>query len=404
LVHVLKQMKSGPKSSAAKPTSPLTAAVLEKVRELDNALESSLSRSPTQPTSEASPTAAASPATPVVLKGEKLEAIEHAAEAEKDYRGEFYPVAKPGKHDGFTLTELIIVIGVIGVLMALLLPTLSKARRDAKQIACAANLHSIGQGLAIYESEHKGIIPASYSYNGQTNVHGTEQITNQGYQHWSYFLFNFGLVPTGAFLCPELEDGGLPPTNTSDADRLPGQISETPGVIDEQAPRLAYTLNEALSPRNKFALGFQGAVRIYQLVRASSVPNSSGTILATEWAANAARIASGSSFYVWSHRPVHGFVGVDGTVDMYTLSPATAYRRVTAADLDPDPSSAGSSGTRLDWVGRNHGKLEGYPDQRRTNFLYLDGHVECKTIYQTLTSFEWGEKFFTLVPNGDLQP
>jgi prepilin-type processing-associated H-X9-DG protein len=138
------------------------------------------------------------------------------------------------------------------------------------------------------------------------------------------------------------------------------------------------------------------------LVRALSVPNSSGTILATEWAANAARMASGSSFYVWSHRPVHGFVGVDGTVDMYTLSPATAYRRVTAADLDPDPSSAGSSGTRLDWVGRNHGKLEGYPDQRRTNFLYLDGHVECKTIYQTLTPFEWGEKFFTLVPNGDL--
>jgi len=301
---------------------------------------------------------------------------------------------------------LLIVIGILGVLIGLLLPALAGARHDASQIACAANLRGIGQVLAIYENENDGLIPASYSYNGQTIVNGQQQYTSMGYLHWSHFLYGNGSGPNGAFLCPELEQGGLPPTNTTDDNRQPGQINETPGVLDQQAPRVAYTLNEALSPRNKFALGFQGALRIYQFVHASSIPNASGTILATEWAQTGAQInaANSSGYYVYSHRPVHAFVGLDGTLDMYQLSPGIGYRRATAADLDPDPASASSSVTRLDWVGRNHGHVEGYPDQRRTNFLYLDGHVECKTIYETLAPFEWGQKFYTLVPNDDLRP
>ncbi|MGD0464434.1 MAG: type II secretion system protein [Tepidisphaeraceae bacterium] len=408
LVRILAQAKStAPAPPVAALLPQITTADLEKVRELDAALESSLSRSTADEAIEAPTTpAAAAPAPPVVLKGGPLEVVERPPEEQKDYQGEFYPVAKPTKHGGFTLVELLVVIGVLGVLIALLLPALSGARRDANQIACAANLRSIGQGLAVYEQQNNGLIPASYSYSGQTIVNGQQQFTGPGYVHWSYFLYGNGLIPNGAFLCPELEQGGLPPTNTTDDNRLPGQINDTPGVVDQQASRVAYTLNEALSPRNKFALGFQGAVRIYQFIHASSIPNSSGTILATEWAQTGARIAvaNSSGYYLYSHRPVHAFVGLDGTLDMFQLSPGVGYRRVTAADLDPDPASASSSVTRLDWVGRNHGHVEGYPDQRRSNFLYLDGHVECKTIYETLAPFEWGEKFYSLVPNGDLQP
>jgi prepilin-type N-terminal cleavage/methylation domain-containing protein/prepilin-type processing-associated H-X9-DG protein len=404
LFRVLMQAKSLPPAPATAPGPQITAADLEKVRELDAALESSLARSNTDDPVEAPVPPAALPAAPVVLKGGPLELTERPPEEKKDYRGEYYPVAKPTKPPGFTLVELLIVIGVLGVLIALLLPALAGARRDANQIACAANLRSIGQGLAIYENEHNGIIPASYSYEGQIIINGVQQYTRPGYTHWSYFLYSNGSVPQGAFLCPELEQGGLPPTNTTPANTLPGQIADTPGVVDHQAPHVAYTLNEALSPRNKFALGFQGAVRIYQFVNISSIHNSSGMILATEFAQTGARVAASSStYYLYSHRPVHGFVGLDGTLDMYRLSPSIGYRRVTPADLDPDPASAVGSATRLDWVGRNHGHVDSYPDQRRTNFLYLDGHVECKTIYETLIPFEWGETFYTLVPNGDLQ-
>lgn len=100
------------------------------------------------------------------------------------------------------------------------------------------------------------MIPASYSYNGQIIVNGVQQFTNPGYTHWSYYLYSTGSLPNSAFLCPELEQGGLPPTNTTDDNRLPGQIDDTPGVIDQQAPRVAY---ETLAP-------FQWGEKFYTLV------------------------------------------------------------------------------------------------------------------------------------------
>jgi prepilin-type N-terminal cleavage/methylation domain-containing protein/prepilin-type processing-associated H-X9-DG protein len=394
--------RPAPQAIAA-PVPQVAPADLKKVRELEEAMEMNLAGTSAAPATQMPAAAPPVVGAPAVLRGGPLEQIEKPAEKEKDYKGEYYPVARPKEH-GFSIIELLVVIGILGVLIALLLPTLSGARRDANAIACGANLRSIAQGLGVYEVDNNGCIPSSYSYTGQTVVNGQQTFSALGYHHWSYFIYKSGLAPSSAFMCPELNQGGLPPTNTTSDNLLPGQMVELSGAIDEQTPRLAYTLNEALSPRNKFTLGFQGAKRVYQFVRAASVPNSSGTILATEWADNAARFAAiGSSFYVYSHRPVHGFVGLDGTLDMYALSQSVPYRRVTAADLDPDPGAASSSTTRLDWVGRNHGRKTGYPDERRSNFLYLDGHVECKTIYETLQPFEWGEKFFTLSPNDDLQ-
>jgi len=84
------------------------------------------------------------------------------------------------------------------------------------------------------------------------------------------------------------------------------------------------------------------------------------------------------------------------------------YRRVQVKDLLPDPNfqNIGSSKSRLDWVGRNHG-VRSYDngfDTRRTNFLYVDGHVEAKNIRETLSPvFEWGDDIYTLNPHGDLE-
>jgi prepilin-type N-terminal cleavage/methylation domain-containing protein/prepilin-type processing-associated H-X9-DG protein len=401
-----------PPTPKVNPSRPITAADFQKVRDLDSALENALSDANAQRTVAAAPgpAPASTPAAPPrAMKGGPLESIQPTAQDQKDYHGEFYPVEKPHKQGGFTIVELLVVIGVIAVLLALLLPALSGARRDANQIVCESNLRSIGQALAAYEAINEGFIPASYSYHGQTITNGKQTYTVMRYVHWSYFIYGKGLAPPGSLQCPELDGGGLPPTNTTDDNLLPGQVDDTPGVVDEQVPRVAYTLNEALSPRNKFALGFQGAVRIYRFVHVASLPHPSTTILATEWGGGGPappRDSSGLSagqFEVDSHRPVHGFVGLDGTLDMYQLNPGVGYRRVTSADLDPDPASMSDSGTRLDWVGRNHGNFQGYPDRRRTNFLYVDGHVECKTIYETLSPFQWGDKFYTLEPNDDLQ-
>src|SRR5262245_4752203 len=225
---------------------------------------------------------------------------------------------------GFTLVELLVVIGIIALLISILLPALNAARATSRKVKCAANLRSVGQGLLAYTVDYKGAFPAAYYYKGMklgSGFQAPDAATN-GYVHWSSFVYgnkskqnsNVFLSTTGwdAFQCPELEKGGLPPTNTYAGNLDGGQTNDNGGsTVDEQSPRCAFTVNEAICPRNKFVLGFQGAARVYRFVNNGRIRNSGNTVLATEWNPDWHIVADNGrgnpdEKVCKSHRPIHG--------------------------------------------------------------------------------------------------
>lgn len=105
----------------------------------------------------------------------------------------------PGGSRAFTLVELLVVIGLIGLLIALLMPALVRAREQARWVACASNLSQIGSSLLMYANESHGwLFPIGPpGADGRPTTLGT---TVPRDQRWPVYVF--GKWNPRIMLCP----------------------------------------------------------------------------------------------------------------------------------------------------------------------------------------------------------
>lgn len=114
---------------------------------------------------------------------------------------------------GFTLIELLVVIAIIAVLISVLLPALGSARKNARSVACAANMSQMGLALAAYNNDHKEAVIPSY------NMFGVMAGADNPFDGWAPIMDRDGYVTAtsiggtsgervgkGAFYCGETVD------------------------------------------------------------------------------------------------------------------------------------------------------------------------------------------------------
>jgi len=178
---------------------------------------------------------------------------------------------QPHRPPAFTLVELLVVVGVIGVLMSILLPAMGRARAQSNAVKCMSNLRQIGMGLVMYCDENNGFVVPSYNLppapGSSSNYTGGP---SQPLDGWACILDRDGYVSSSqrdtntVFYCPNTVDvEGMINGQTGTNPALPRGWTDWPmvftGVGGDSEPKQAVTIP---------SLGFNKIIRVSYWINA----------------------------------------------------------------------------------------------------------------------------------------
>jgi len=105
----------------------------------------------------------------------------------------------------FTLVELLVVVSIIALLISILLPSLSKARESARQTACAAFLHDMGNAQNMYVSDNDGYYAPARGFTNMDSWLALAWYKNKQYR--SYMGLDFQGRTGRDYVCPSTTQG-----------------------------------------------------------------------------------------------------------------------------------------------------------------------------------------------------